>query len=683
MISRQVAGEVADREGLRLVPSKREYYLPEITDVRVADTSSADSVHVNFGPNDVNLTALGKRVVGTYGIPLEVGGVRLTVTRQPPLLFATFHVVSRSQATALLLDNFRAVPRPKTDIIDLSFTASEPNYAKRVVNAMALTFQQHNTENAQQTSRRRRVFLEEQMKQTDSMLQVAMAAYSGYRTGQQVFSSREKASAQQLGIVNVDIRRADLDAQRRTFRNLLSQAQRSTSSEGLRALVSAPGIAANPVVQQLYGQLTQYETQRDSMVSSGNAATHPDLIAMNSLISQNTNRLMAAVRSQLSALDAQIEALDDLKKRSTAEIASAPEAETEEGRLAQQVEAVQKMSDKLQEEYQKARMSEAVEAGQVEIVDLAEVPTSPIAAGRARKIALGLIVGIMLGVGTAVLIDGMNTSIRRRDDLERVLQVPGLAVIPRFVSASPQGRLAKVLPSRRNGHVSKSQRAEGLVTVNDARSSGAEAYRTLRTNLIFSQAVQTLRTIVVTSPSPSEGKTTTAANLAVSFAQQGMRVLIVDCDLRRSRLHRMFSVPREPGITELVVGQIEQEAAIRETAVSGLYVLPSGQLPPNPAELLGGDRMRRTLAKLGEAFDLIVLDTPPLLAASDAAILATQVDGVVVVVRAGVTESEAAQQAMQQLSSVGARVVGAVLNDPDSKLQAYGGYYNYEYASEA
>jgi len=249
-----------------------------------------------------------------------------------------------------------------------------------------------------------------------------------------------------------------------------------------------------------------------------------------------------------------------------------------------------------------------------------------------------------------------------------------------------KSRLSRALPGRRkngsNGHHGAA-RALGLVTVNDARSSGAEAYRTLRTNLIFSQAVQSLRTIVVTSAAPSKGKTTTAANLAVSFAQQGMRVLIVDCDLRRARLHKMFGVPREPGLTECMLGQYEHDAVTRETAVPGLYVLASGQLPPNPSELLGGDRMRKTLQALGGAFDLVILDTPPLLAASDAAILSTLCDGVVLVVRAGVTEAEAGRQAMQQLASVGARVVGAVLNDPDAKVQHYGGYYNYEYAHDA
>ncbi|HEU4879550.1 MAG TPA: polysaccharide biosynthesis tyrosine autokinase, partial [Gemmatimonadaceae bacterium] len=445
--------------------------------------------------------------------------------------------------------------------------------------------------------------------------------------------------------------------------------------------VASPGIAENPVIQLLYTQLSVLETKQDSLTGAGAAPTNPDLHAVNSLIASTSAKLMSAVRNQIQSLDAQIEALDNLKARSTAEIAAAPEAETEEAKLGQQVQTIQKMSDGLQEEYQKARMSEAVEAGQVEIVDLADVPSFPMSAGRSRKLALGFIIGMMLGVGLAVVIDGMNSSIRRRDDIERVLQVPGLAVIPQFSHLAATTRMNRALQSRsKNGKAR--DRATGLVTVHDASSAGAEAYRTLRTNLIFSQSVQSLRTIVVTSAAPSEGKTTTAANMAVSFAQQGMRVLIVDCDLRRSRLHKMFAIPREPGLTEFVLGQMDQDAVTRETAVPGLYVLPSGQLPPNPAELLGGNKMRDALAKLSEAFDLVVLDTPPLLAASDAAILATLADGVVMVVRAGVTEIEAGQQAIQQLASVGARVVGAVLNDPDAKVQKYGGYYKYEYAAD-
>ena len=686
MMSRQVAANVVDREGLRLRPLAGEPYVPEIQRIAVTGDAQGDTVRFTFEAGGVRIDHRGQQARAAYGQPVSVAGASFVVGSRPRVPSTSYTIVSRNSAVTTLRKSLQANVRPKTDVIDLHFTSTSPQLSQRVVNAVAQTFQEYNAETAQQASRRRRIFLEEQLSQTDAMLKRAMGDYSAYRAGQQVFSSREKASAQQAGIVDVDIRRADLAAQKRVYESLLAQSQRGTGAEaGLRALVSSPGIAANPVIQQLYAQLTRYEEGRDSLVSAGAAPTNPDVIAVTTLVNTTTGRLMAAVRNQIQSLDAQIAALDDLRARSTAEIVSAPRAETEEARLAQQVQTVQKMADQLQEEHQRAKMAEAVEAGQVDIVDLAELPDRPLSAGRIRRLALGVIIGLLIGLGGAILRDGMNTSIRRRDDVERILQIPGLAVIPRFMNAGPTGRFARALPAlakNGNGNGHGSNRIAGLVTIHDAGSSEAEAYKTLRTNLIFSQAVQTLRSIVVTSAAPGEGKTTTAANLAVSFAQQGMRVLIVDCDLRRSRLHKMFGVPREPGVTECVLGITDTETAPLETSVTGLYVLPSGQLPPNPSELLGGERMRKTLAALGEAFDLIVLDTPPLLAASDAAILSTIADGVVLVVRAGVTEAEAGQQALQQLSAVGARVVGAVLNDPDAKVHKYGGYYKYDYAGK-
>ena len=689
LLSRQLAGEAVDQAGLRLAPAPEQPYVAEIRDIVVGASTSASSLRFTFGPDGYAVQGSGSPVVSRYGQSLDVNGVTLTVSGQPRVSGTVYQVMSRDGAVGTLLGGLRASPRAHTDIIDLNYTGSEPHYAQAVANTVALAFQLHSAQSAQQQSKRRRLFLEEQLQQTGAQLQKAMNDYSNYRSRRQVFSSREKASAQQTGLINVEMRRADLDAQKRTYESLLAQAQRSRQgSEGsFRALMSAPGTASNPAIQQLWGRLNSYESARDSLTTVGAASSNPDLVAINSLIGSTTAKIVAAVRSQIQGLDAQIASLDNMKARTTAEMSTAPATESEEAQLGQQVQNIQKIEDRLQEEYQNAKMTEAVEAGQVEIVDLADLPGGPLAEDRNRKIVLGVLIGLMLGLGSAILVDGMNTSIRRRDDLERLLQVPGLAVIPRFVpSASAARRIAAALPSRSgngNGSRSRAERVAGLVTVHDARSSSAEAFRTLRTNLMFSQAVQTLRTIVITSPSPGEGKTTTASNLAVSFAHQGMRVLLLDCDLRRAKIHSLFGVPRSPGLTELLIGQETQEAAIRDTSVAGLYLLTSGKLPPNPAELLGGAAMRKTLESLSEAFDLIVVDTPPLLAASDASILATIADGALLVVQAGSTETEAGQQALQQLSAVGARVVGAVLNDPDAKVQKYGAYYRYEYASHS
>jgi capsular exopolysaccharide synthesis family protein len=684
--SRQLARTVVAREGLQLLPVANQPFIRQLQGVQVSDSATADSLAVTFDIDGFSVNDTRTTVNAAYGARVEIGGIQMTFTSKPEVRAAAFKVIPADVAMQDLLDNFRATPRPKTDIIDLTYVTGEPHRAQQIANAMALNFQAYSGQVAQAQSKRRRIFLEEQLKQTDVLLREAMNTYSSFRSGQQVFSSREMASAQQSGIVNVELRRAELDAQKRTYQSLLGQAQKSPGSDGaLRSLVSAPGIAANPVIQQLYTQLSIYESQRDSLTTGGAAQSNPDVVGLNTLISSTSSRIMSAVRSQIAQLDASIAALDNLKTRSSAEIARLPGTETQEAQLSQQVQTFQKITDQLQGELQKAKMSEAVETGQVQIVDLADVPSQPMPAGRTRKLALGLLLGLLIGFGAASVVDGMNTAIRGRDDVERGLNVPGLAVIPQFMpsTGSPRALLPSSLKKRQNGHrrTKSGIGAEELVTITAAQSSSAEAYRTLRTNLIFSQSVQVLRTLVVTSASPGEGKTTTAANLAVSFAQQGLRVVIADCDLRRARLHRVFGVPREPGLTELVVGRETQETTIQAAEVPGLYVIPSGVLPPNPAELLGGERMRRTLSELCEAFDLVILDSPPLLAASDAAILSTMTDGTVLVVRAGVTELEAAQQAVQQLKAVGARIVGAVLNDPDSKLPKYGSYYRYEYAA--
>ena len=224
---------------------------------------------------------------------------------------------------------------------------------------------------------------------------------------------------------------------------------------------------------------------------------------------------------------------------------------------------------------------------------------------------------------------------------------------------------------------------------NQTFSIGIEAFRNLRTSLIWSDGGEALKSLVVTSAAPGEGKTLTAANLAVTLAYDGLRVLLVDCDIRRPRVHGLFRMPRSPGLMELLTAArtsdtgMSPEEAIRETSVAGLSVLTCGALPSNAANLLSGTRMRALLQELQEHYDIIVLDTPPVLATADAGIVASLTDGVLLVVRAGSTDRNAAQRAYQQLANVGARVVGTVLNDPGGQVAKEGDYYYpYDYAAE-
>lgn len=217
-------------------------------------------------------------------------------------------------------------------------------------------------------------------------------------------------------------------------------------------------------------------------------------------------------------------------------------------------------------------------------------------------------------------------------------------------------------------------RSDGLVTVSTPRSPISEAYRTLRTNLEFSSLDRTLKTMVVTSPGPEEGKSTTLANLAVALAQAEKRVVLVDCDLRRPSQHQIFGLKNSVGLTTMMVDdEAMSSPPLQETEVPGLLLLPSGPLPPNPSELLGSRRMEEIMAILSERADMVLFDAPPIIAVTDAAVLSSKVDGVLLVINAGGTKREHAQRAKSLLAKVNANLVGAVLNNVkmDTSLHRY------------
>jgi capsular exopolysaccharide synthesis family protein len=187
--------------------------------------------------------------------------------------------------------------------------------------------------------------------------------------------------------------------------------------------------------------------------------------------------------------------------------------------------------------------------------------------------------------------------------------------------------------------------------------------------------------VAITSSSPGDGKSTTVANLATAFAQQGLRIIAIDCDLRRGSLHKLFKLPRGPGLTHALASGSDLESVVRETSTPNLSVVTTGVQPPNPSELLGSQRLRDLLIQAQEQYDLVIIDTPPVLAAADASVIASMVDGVILLVRMGSTSKRAAKAAQERLRLVGARVLGSVLNDPSELLESTEQYYYYDYSS--
>jgi capsular exopolysaccharide synthesis family protein len=689
--SRSVAGSVVDSLGLQLVPTTPDFRTEDLAQVQVDPRAAGDSVQLLFGPAEVTATRGDRSVTAPYGQMLNLGIVQFVVPSRPAVSSATFGIIAREEMIGYLAGSLLITRREETDVIDVSYYADDPRAAQRVVNTTIQAFQTLSVQWARERSRRRREFLAEQLAQTDSMLSRAQAELSSFRSRQQLASSQSRLQAEQSAILELDARRAELDADRQTFRGLLDRLKsndEASSAEAMRALATSPAMADNPAIGGLYDQMVRYQIRIDSMrtgpwrVSENN----PDYVQLRGLQRNTQQQLVQAVSSHIVALDARLTALGDLRRRSGASIEYLPAMAEEEMRLSRRADALARMGDELRSEFQRARMAEAVEAGDIDVVSLAPLPSYPLASGSTLKLILGLMLGLMLGLVTAYILEALNTSVRRPEDLEAVLHVPGLAVIPRISSGSG-GAVSNFRKLLRAGGGGNGRPEVGSpLTGTQTFSIGIEAFRNLRTSLIWSDGGEALKTLVVTSAAPGEGKTLTAANLAVTLAYDGLRVLLVDCDIRRPRVHGLFHLPRAPGLMELLVAADRPNAptppAIRQTTVARLSVLPCGALPNNAANLLSSNRMRVLLEELKQQFDIIVLDTPPVLATADAGIVGSLTDGVLLVVRAGHTDKNAAQRAYQQLANVGARVVGTVLNDPGGEVAKEGDYYYpYDYAA--
>jgi len=291
------------------------------------------------------------------------------------------------------------------------------------------------------------------------------------------------------------------------------------------------------------------------------------------------------------------------------------------------------------------------------VIEEAAVPTTPIGPQWQMQVALAAAIGMVLAVGAAFLIEYLDDSLKSPEEVSKILGLTTLGGITRIAGDSP---------------------TEKLITVRHPKSPISEAYRAMRTNLQFSSLDRPLRSLIVTSPNPIEGKSTTLANLGVVMAQAGKSVVLVDSDLRRPMLHKIFQVPNREGLTTVL---LEEEplldGRLQETGIENLRLLTSGPLPPNPSELLGSQRMRDLIERLEAEADIVIFDTPPTLPVTDAVVLATQTDGVLLVTDAGRTRRNAALGAAESMRQVGANVLGAVLN----RLSPHrsGGYYHYYY----
>jgi len=314
-------------------------------------------------------------------------------------------------------------------------------------------------------------------------------------------------------------------------------------------------------------------------------------------------------------------------------------------------------------------MTGLLRTNNIRMLDAALVPKYAARPNRMQNIMIGALPGLVLGIAMAFALEFLDTTVKSQDDVEHALGLPLLGILPSI----PQLRLGgEVLPRDNTAH-------RDLYVSANPKSSISECARAIRTSLMFSSPDRPFRVLLIASCGPREGKSTCAVSIGITMAQAGQRVLVIDGDLRRPRLHRTFSAPSTQGLSTLILGEATPEEAVKATGIDGLYMLPAGPVPPNPAELLQSARYSEVLRELASRYDRLIIDSPPIGVVTDALVMSAQADGVVLILRAGATPKKAALRGRRMLLDVKAHIYGAVLNDVDlgSRVGQYYYYYRY------
>ena len=668
--SRTVAGGVVDSMPmLRVVLRKsspslldrvlRRRFSPNLLGVvAVRPDAAADSLSLTFERDGFLVGTGPARRRAAYGTVVEVGGVRFAILRRPEVRQGVLRVLSRDAAISALLTELRVRPRMRTDIVDVAYSAPDPARAQEVVNRVVDVFRAASAEAAQGQSRLRREFLEAQLKVNDSLVADAQDALTAFQRRARSDGSGQSSGREQTELPGLELQRQQLLAERRTDETLLKALQdSSTSRRAIQTALSTPGVAPSPAVVQLNTQLFQYEIARDSLASL--SPSHPDLPRLNLLISSTEAKLLRAVQAgvqgAIASLDGRIAAINDLRARRAGNLQHV----AQEARLTERVENARKVADELRTEYQKAGIAEAVTVGQVEIVDHATLPMKPAGIGLAEQLALGLLVGLILGAGGAFVAERVGSSIARRVEVEH-LGLSVLGIVPRW------GR-------------ETDKKGPG------SADAAVEAFRGIRLNVLNAHGAAGPAVVAVTSPGSGDGKSFVSSNLALAFAYANHRTLLVDADLRRGALHRALQLRREPGLTDLLAAAASPEQVVKATSHPSLDFLASGSRRGDAPELLGSARMADFMTKLRSSYGVIVVDTPPLGAGVDAFVLASLAGSLLLVLRLGRTDRELAEAKIDLLRQSSTRVLGVVLNDvrEGSEYRAYSYYMDgYEFTGE-
>ncbi len=610
-----------------------------------------------------------------------------------------------------LMKQLTVTPKQDTDIIDIRFSAGSAFEAAKICNTVAKTFQQLNKEFNLSEFKDLRQFLEFQLTKKSEELRKSEDAMRNFQETRKLVALDESTqelitrlaeTQAQLEAAQVELeasqeQKRNLEKQLEERRGLLASDVTQISSPLLlelqqeyakivndkvkyeTLLAQEPTIDPKVYQVEMLTQKKRIEAVQARLKEEAQRIANTSMVSDPLEIAQKMITTKLELETKIKGNGAKINALRDIVSQYERQLEALPGEGLQLARLKRDVEVHKSTFILLTEKLEETKIAEAGQKELIRVVDGAIEPEYPVSPKKARNLLLGAILGLGLGIGLTFLMEYLDDSIKNPENLEKI----GLSILAIIPEISQKEVFRKQIST--NGHggngksLSLAEPSEArLVTHIDPKSPVSEAFRTLRTNIQFQQMKVKNKTLMVTSSTPKEGKSTTIANLAITMAQMGGKTLLVDTDLRRPVVHSIFNLKKDRGITNFLMGKSELEDVVKPTFVDNLYIVSSGPLPPNPSELLASEEMDEFIAQARETFDMVLFDSPPIIAVTDAAILSTKLGGVIMVIKAHQTDQNAVRRAKSLLDNVNANIIGCLLNGVNME-RSYGSYYYHYY----
>jgi tyrosine-protein kinase Etk/Wzc len=597
-----------------------------------------------------------------------------------------------------------SVSRPVqlANIAVVSYESPDPELARDVPNMITALYLSRRHAQGRQGNENTVEFLRAQLKQLGTTLAVQEDSLRRFREANAAISLQDEATSDVQRLSDLRAQRNQVDAERAALESLIKNVQAPISGDSSRAsryryLVAFPTLLQNQAASGLLQSLNEAEGQRATLLTKRTPAD-PEVVALDSRIGNLEGQINSMVNTYYQGLTDQVAAMDAAISKSQSRMSSLPRKEVELGRLERQPKVLGDLYSMLQTRLKEAEIAAAAVDPSVHVVDTAVYPRKPSRPKPLLNLILAAAAGLAIGLAAAFAREAADKNIHSRLDIQSTTQVPVLGLIPRIDPR--QGSFLPNWGSRRAVRIPSPHHANGngtspSPTLASSEDPGVrawldapalmESFNRLAVNVAFLQQGQRLKALAVTSPVPGEGKTTVAINLAVAMAQRGGRVLLVDADMRRGRIHSALKTSRSPGLSEVLHGELPAEQAVNRLRFQGgisVHFLAAGRLLENPALVLTESGVSELLQRLEESYDLVILDTPPLNAVSDAMLFGSAVGGVVLVARSGVTAAGALTFAMEQLENIQVNVIGTVLNDinfdRDAQYDPAYRYYRYD-----